>query len=103
MDNSTEIKVTLDSLTFNTADYTLFVGMLVVSTAIGIYFGVYKKQKTLSEYLLGGKNMNVFPVAISLAARLEIFKSCLEKPLSNNKNGIYFQLHISPYSFRVAC
>ena len=78
MDNSTEIRVNLDSLKFDTADYTLFVGMLVVSTVIGIYFGVYKKQKTLSEYLLGGKNMKVFPVAISLAARFEIFKFFLE-------------------------
>lgn len=71
MENITESKVNLDHLTFSVADYVLFVGMLLVSTAIGIYFGIYKKQNTLAEYLLGGQNMKVFPVAISLAARLE--------------------------------
>lgn len=69
MENTTESKVNLDHLTFSIIDYILFVGMLTASAAIGIYFGIYKKQNTLAEYLLGGQNMKFFPVAISLAAR----------------------------------
>ena len=97
MENTTESNVNLDHLTFSIIDYVLFVGMLIVSTAIGLYFGVYKKQNTLAEYLLGGQNMKFFPVAISLAARLEfsifLFKN-LQKIIE-----IKFQLYISDHSF----
>ncbi|GJQ68454.1 hypothetical protein Trydic_g17033 [Trypoxylus dichotomus] len=43
--------------------------MLGASVLIGIYFGCFgKKQKTANEYLLGGKSMTVFPIAMSLIA-----------------------------------
>lgn len=55
---------------FTTEDYTVFVVMLTVSAAIGIYFGFFegKKNKTTEEYLLGGRRMKVFPIAVSLIA-----------------------------------
>ncbi|KAL1517792.1 hypothetical protein ABEB36_001516 [Hypothenemus hampei] len=50
-------------------DYILFSLMLLVSAAIGIYFGFFgKKQSTSKEYLMGGKQMAVIPIAISLVA-----------------------------------
>ncbi|KAF5302557.1 hypothetical protein FQR65_LT00929 [Abscondita terminalis] len=42
--------------------------MLGVSCIIGIYFGCFHKQSTTSDYLLGGRKMKVFPVAMSLVA-----------------------------------
>lgn len=56
---------------FTTEDYTVFVVMLTVSAAIGIYFGFFegKKNKTTEDYLLGGRKMKVFPIAVSLIAR----------------------------------
>lgn len=55
---------------FGWADYLVFAGMLVVSLGIGLYYGcIGSKQKTTSEFLLGGRSMGVFPVAMSLAAR----------------------------------
>lgn len=55
---------------FGIFDYVIFIGMLVVSMGIGIYFGYFDgKEKTTKEYLLGGKNMKVIPIAISLVAR----------------------------------
>ena len=52
-------------------DYTVFGIMLSISLAIGIYFGYFDgKQKTEGEYLHGGKNMKVIPIAVSLIARL---------------------------------
>ncbi|KAG8224740.1 hypothetical protein J437_LFUL005309 [Ladona fulva] len=56
--------------TFGWFDYILFCGMLVVSAIIGIYFAFFAKQKqnTTSEYLMGGKSMGLFPVAMSLIA-----------------------------------
>ncbi|XP_063915962.1 sodium-coupled monocarboxylate transporter 2-like isoform X2 [Zophobas morio] len=42
--------------------------MLVLSTIIGIYFGCFgTKQSTIREYLMGGKNMKVIPIAVSVA------------------------------------
>lgn len=51
-------------------DYTAFVFMLLLCILIGIYFGFIEKTKsTESEYLVGGRNMLIFPIALSLVAR----------------------------------
>ena len=43
--------------------------MLIISTIIGIYFGCFgTRQRTKNEYLLGNKNMSIFPIAMSLTA-----------------------------------
>ena len=56
---------------FGWADYLVFVMMLFISTAIGVFFGCSgTKQKSTSEFFMGGRTMGVFPVAMSLAARL---------------------------------
>lgn len=63
---------------FDTIDYVVFGVMLTVCSVVGLYFG-YKdhtrhkvnKEKQGSEtlqYLLGGKNVQAFPVAMSLVA-----------------------------------
>lgn len=55
---------------FTSFDYALFGVMLLVSAAIGIYFGFFakRKQDNTTEYLLGGKKMKFFPIAASLIA-----------------------------------
>ncbi|XP_046397318.1 sodium-coupled monocarboxylate transporter 2-like isoform X2 [Ischnura elegans] len=55
---------------FSALDYSLFGAMLVLSAMIGIYFAFFakKKQNTISEYLMGGRNMSLAPVAMSLTA-----------------------------------
>ena len=55
---------------FTALDYGVFVGMLLLSALIGVYFGFIskKKQNNTSEYLLGSKKMGFFPVAASLIA-----------------------------------
>ncbi|XP_071451824.1 sodium-coupled monocarboxylate transporter 1-like [Hetaerina americana] len=55
---------------FSTLDYSLFVAMLVASVIIGIYFAFFEKGKsnTSSEYLMGGRNIGIAPVAMSLIA-----------------------------------
>ncbi|KAJ9582262.1 hypothetical protein L9F63_003391 [Diploptera punctata] len=58
-----------NDLLFGWLDYTLFGGMLAVSSIIGIYFGCFgSKQSTKAEYLLGNKSMSIFPIAMSLTA-----------------------------------
>lgn len=59
-----------DTRHFETLDYAVFASLLSISTVVGIYYGFIakKKQNTTEEYLLGGKQMQTTPVAISLIA-----------------------------------
>lgn len=58
---------------FGWPDYSVFVLMLVSCAMIGVYFGFFEKKTKESEdesdYLVGGRKMKVFPVAMSLIAR----------------------------------
>lgn len=55
---------------FKVFDYFVLIALLLVSLVIGIYFGYFdKSEKTLEEYLLGGRRMQSIPIAISLVAR----------------------------------
>lgn len=54
---------------FSWVDYVVFVFMLAISAVVGVYWGFMKKQSTQTDYLLGGRNMKVVPVAMSLVAR----------------------------------
>lgn len=55
---------------FSLFDYSAFIVMLLVCIFIGIYFGFIQKHKnTEDEYLVGDRNMAIFPVALSLVAR----------------------------------
>ena len=66
-----EVKVQLQK--FGYLDYSMFIFMLATCAAIGIYFGfIEKKSKQVADeadYLVGGRNMSTFPVAMSLIAR----------------------------------
>lgn len=59
----------IQQLVFGWVDYGLFGGLLGLSLLIGVYFGFYSKQNTISEYLYGGKTINYIPVAASILAR----------------------------------
>ncbi|KAJ8300303.1 hypothetical protein KUTeg_021822 [Tegillarca granosa] len=58
--------------TFTVLDYCLFVAVLCVSALIGIYYLLKEKwqtkQATSEDILMGGRDMPVFPVAMSLVA-----------------------------------
>ena len=72
------------SFTFGSMDYIVFVLLLCVSSAIGVYFGFFSKSKnTTDEYLMGGKKMKSFPIAISLVARLVKKLRIILKELKN--------------------
>lgn len=56
--------------TFSIIDYSVVAVMLLISCAIGTFYGFFgKKQKTSTDFLLGGSNMGTFPMSLSLAAR----------------------------------
>lgn len=56
---------------FTWVDYVVFVFMLAISAVVGVYWGFMKKQTTQTDYLLGGRNMKVVPVSMSLVARFD--------------------------------
>lgn len=49
-------------------DYLIFILTLSLSLCIGLYFGCFGRQTTLSKYLMGGNKLRTLPVAISLVA-----------------------------------
>ncbi|BFZ26141.1 hypothetical protein BsWGS_29180 [Bradybaena similaris] len=52
---------------FGVWDYVVFVAMLAISSAIGIFFALRGRRKmTQGEYLMGNRNMPIIPVAISI-------------------------------------
>ena len=66
---------------FGWADYLVFVLMLVASAAIGIYYAcVSRKTKTTDEFLMAGRNMGTFPVAMSLLASFQSAITLLGTP-----------------------
>jgi Na+/proline symporter len=56
---------------FDAIDIVVFTGMLGISAVVGIY-QAYKSRKNpnaVKEYLVGGQNMSIFPISMSLIAR----------------------------------
>lgn len=58
--------------TFQPLDYILFLAVLVISALVGLYYvlkeKLEKKETTSDDLLMGGREMAVFPVAMSLIA-----------------------------------
>ncbi|XP_042241286.1 sodium-coupled monocarboxylate transporter 1-like [Homarus americanus] len=53
---------------FTWHDYVVFGCMLAVSAIIGIFYGFFGKKQDTNEFLMAGKSMTTFPVAMSLIA-----------------------------------
>ena len=52
---------------FNVWDWILFAGMLLISAGIGIFYAIKGyKQNTTKEFLMGGRQMQLIPIAISI-------------------------------------
>lgn len=70
--NVDDVKVSLQR--FGWPDYVVFVLMLCSCALIGVYFGFIKKnpkkcKEAEANYLVGGRQMSIFPVTMSLIAR----------------------------------
>ncbi|KAF2886735.1 hypothetical protein ILUMI_19438 [Ignelater luminosus] len=81
----------MENQVFSWIDYTLFVLMFLISAGIGIYYGFFvKQQNTTSAYLLGGKAMNYFTVAMSLSASMISSFSLLAFPTETYLYGTIY-------------
>ncbi len=66
------------STVFGWPDYLVFSLTLAISLVVGVYHAWKGAGSSTSNYLLGGKAMAVFPIAMSLAARYIITQSYYE-------------------------
>lgn len=81
--------------TFHLADYIIFVLSLVISSGIGIFYALKDKRKqNTKEFLLGGQDMPLFPVALSLLASFLSAISVLGIPAEIYYNGTMYWLFI---------
>lgn len=93
---------------FVTADYVVFIFMLIMCSAVGVYFGYqdHKKQQQNKlkerrgsgeiDYLVGGRSMHVLPVAASLIASGLSGITLLGMPTEVYIYGIHFYFVIIP-------
>lgn len=81
---------------FGVVDYVLFVLTLLVSAGIGVVFAILDRRKnTTTEFLLGGKQMSVFPVAMSLMVTFMSALTLLGNPAEiYNYNTMFWWLII---------
>ena len=57
--------------TFGTFDIIIFLLSIAVGALVGIYFAFFARKASNEEadYLVGDRNMGIFPIAMSLVAR----------------------------------
>ncbi|XP_027762973.1 sodium-dependent multivitamin transporter [Empidonax traillii] len=66
---------------FTTIDYTIFVLLLVLSSAIGLFYALSgDRQRTVQEFLLANRDMGCLPVALSLLATFQSAVAILGVP-----------------------
>lgn len=75
---------------FSWLDYIVFIAMFVLCIFIGIYFGFMKKSMGESDYLMGGRNMLVLPIALSLVASFVSGITLLGLPTEVYSYGIQY-------------
>ncbi|KAH8241059.1 hypothetical protein KR026_011284 [Drosophila bipectinata] len=104
---------------FGIVDYIVFLGMIILSTATGIYYGYIKKSnkkpeepiplfspgqrgkhdfgsEKLNEYLMGSGSLRVFPIAMSLIASSISGVSILGTPPEVYNYGTQYWMTIVP-------
>lgn len=91
-----DVKISMQK--FGVPDYFVFALMLVICTLIGVYFGFIEKKPAKkcdeeSDYLVGGRQMKVIPITMSLIARYELH---LNHSTAQNLNS-YTTHHINFY------
>lgn len=95
LSNVDEVRKSLQR--FGVIDYVVFIVMLTSCALIGVYFAYKmgrKARKELSatsgdaekDYLVGGRNMKLFPITMSLISRSEM--NSKKKTTSNIKKKI---------------
>ncbi|KAI1241369.1 hypothetical protein IHE44_0009854 [Lamprotornis superbus] len=69
------------AMEFTAIDYTIFALLLVLSSAIGLFYALTgNRQRTVQEFLLANRDMGCLPVALSLLATFQSAVAILGVP-----------------------
>lgn len=81
---------------FTVVDYVIFAAVLVISAGIGFYHAWKdRRQKSIDEFLLAGRNMHPVPVALSLLASFMSAITLLGTPAEiYNYTTMYFWIGV---------
>ncbi|NXE04731.1 SC5A8 protein, partial [Lophotis ruficrista] len=89
---------------FTVWDYVVFAAMLLISAVIGVYYAFAGGgQKTSKDFLMGGRSMNAFPVALSLTASFMSAVTVLGTPAEIYRYGAIFCIFAITYGLVVLC
>lgn len=77
--------------TFSVWDYSVVIGMLVVSLGIGVFYGFFQKSESAAEFMLGSE-MGLFPVTLSLTTSFITAIELLGNPSEMFFNGTQFAM-----------
>jgi solute carrier family 5 (sodium-coupled monocarboxylate transporter), member 8/12 len=81
--------------TFSVYDYSVVIGMLVISLGIGVFYGFFdKKSSNSSNDFMLGSEMSIFPVTLSLTTSFITAIELLGNPSEVFFNGSQFALII---------
>ena len=79
--------------TLGVVDYMVLSLILLISAAVGVYYGAFKRQRTSSEFFLANRSMHMFPVSISLAVSVVSAITFLGTTALSYFNGLlYWQI-----------
>lgn len=91
---------------FGWPEYLIFGIVVALSMGIGVFYGFFSSQnKTTDDFLVGGRNMNPFPVSLSLVCSFISGVAMLGDPVEVYYYGsvyVYFLVSIVPMIFVVA-
>ncbi|XP_059489775.1 sodium-coupled monocarboxylate transporter 1-like [Neocloeon triangulifer] len=87
---------------FKWPDYLVCFLMLLVSAAIGVYYGFKRKESSTNEILMGGRKMATFPMAMSLLASFMSAITLLGNPAEMYNYGTQFVMIGVAYFFATA-
>ncbi|XP_067006335.2 sodium-coupled monocarboxylate transporter 1 [Anabrus simplex] len=88
---------------FSVYDYVVFVLMLLVCIVIGIYYGFFSGHMTTEDYLMGGRNMKLFPTTMSLTATLLTSTALIGFATDVYLNGIQFLYMTFGFTLAAIC
>ncbi|KAK3094561.1 hypothetical protein FSP39_003422 [Pinctada imbricata] len=87
--------VTRSKSEFDVWDWVVFALMLLISASIGIYYAIVgRKSKTTGDFLMGGRNMALIPVALSILVSFMSAILILGTPAEMYTKGTQYFMYI---------
>lgn len=77
---------------FTVYDYSVLLGMLVISLGIGVFYGFFNSSESTSSDFLHGSEMSLLPVSLSLTTSFITAIELLGNPSEIVFNGTQFSL-----------